>query len=300
MFSRSSWLHVRFPFSCFLLPVFLFSLSISPNLNGSRLAWTFVIIHFLLYPASNGFNSYFDRDKKSIGALKNPPPVSKDLYFLVLLMDALAIVLGYIFLNLTFAVMLLVYGLVSKAYSHPAVRIKRYAVAGWIVTGLFQGAFTLAMCYVGVNDFLIKNAMSPAVLIPCLLTSLMLWANYPLTQVYQHEEDANRGDRTLSLALGIQGTFLFSATFFTISVFAFWIYLEANFGLSYARFFVVAMAPVCVFFIYWFYLVRQDPSRADYQMTMRLNLISATCLNGFFIYLFLDSSHILQALRGGF
>ena len=300
MFSRSSWLHVRFPFSYFLLPVFLFSLSISPNFNGSRLAWTFVIIHFLLYPASNGFNSYFDRDAKSIGALKNPPPVTKDLYLLALLLDALAIVLGYIFLNLTFAIMLLVYGLISRAYSHPAVRIKRYAVAGWIVTGLFQGVFTLAMCYIGVNDFSIENAMSRAVLIPGLLTSLMLWANYPLTQVYQHEEDANRGDRTLSLALGIQGTFLFSALFFTISVIAFWIYLDAKFGLPYARFFVFAMAPVCAFFLYWFFQVRQDSSRADYKMTMRLNLISATCLNGFFIYLFIDSSHVLQALRGGF
>ena len=300
MFSRSSWLHVRIPFSYFLLPIFLFSLSISPNFSGPPIAWTFVIIHFLLYPASNGFNSYFDRDEKSIGMLKNPPPVTRDLYFLSLLMDTLAIILGFIFLNLTFAVMLLVYGLISKAYSHPAVRIKRHAVAGWIVTGFFQGAFTFSMCYIGVNDFSIENAMSPVVLIPGLLTTLMLWANYPLTQVYQHEEDARRGDKTLSLRLGIRGTFLFSAIFFTASAITFWMYLDARFGRPYALLFVVALAPVTAFFLYWFYLVRRDLTHANYQMTMRLNFISATCLNSFFIYLFLDSSHVLQALRGGF
>src|SRR5687767_5050465 len=117
MFTRSAWLHLRIAFSYFLLPVFLFSLCISPNFNGPRLAWVFFIIHFLLYPASNGYNSYFDKDEKSIGGLKNPPPVNKGLYYLALLFDLLAVILGYIKISLIFAVMLLIYGLVSKAYS---------------------------------------------------------------------------------------------------------------------------------------------------------------------------------------
>jgi len=105
MFSRSSWLHLRIPFSFFLLPVFLFSLSISPNLNGSRIFWVFIIVHFFLYPASNGYNSFFDKDEKSIGGLKNPPPVNKGLYYLSLSFDVIAVVLGYIKIGLLFAVM---------------------------------------------------------------------------------------------------------------------------------------------------------------------------------------------------
>src|SRR5688572_30081117 len=145
MLSRSSWLHLRIPFSFFLLPIFLFSLSVSPNLNGPRIGWVFFILHFLLYPASNGYNSYFDKDEKSIGGLKNPPPVHKGLYYLSLLLDLVAVVLGYLKINLVFAVFLLIYGLVSKAYSHPAVRLKKYAITGWIVAGLFQGLFTFVM-----------------------------------------------------------------------------------------------------------------------------------------------------------
>jgi 1,4-dihydroxy-2-naphthoate octaprenyltransferase len=294
MLSRSSWLHLRFPFSYFLLPVFFFSLCVSPNFNGPRIGWVFFILHFLLYPASNGYNSYFDKDEKSIGGLKNPPPVRVGLYYLSLLLDLAAVVLGYLEINLTFALMLLTYGLVSKAYSHPSIRIKKYAISGWIITGVFQGLFTFAMCYVGLNNFEIENTLRQEVIIPGLLTSLMLWANYPMTQVYQHEEDAKRGDKTFSLMLGIRGTFYFAAAFFGITAVGFVLYLSNRFSIDYAFIFLVVLSPVLLYFLYWFMQVRKDERMADYRHTMWLNLISATCMNGFFLYLFLDTSHVLQ------
>ena len=297
MFSRSSWLHLRIPFSYFLLPVFLFSLSSSPNLIEHNLLWVFLIVHLLLYPASNGYNSYFDKDEKSIGGLKNPPPVNKGLYYLSLLFDALAIVLGYIKINFLFALMLLIYGLVSKAYSHPAIRLKKYAITGWVVTGLFQGLFTFIMCYIGVNKYSLDNVWRASVLIPGLLSSIMLWANYPMTQVYQHEEDAKRGDKTFSLMLGIKGTFLFvGGVFGIVTVGVLW-YFNTYFSSSFALAFLVALSPVVIYFLYWFYLVLKNEKKADFSHTMLLNFISATCLNAFFLFLFLKSSHVLQTFN---
>src|SRR6187431_225989 len=142
MFTRSAWLHLRIPFSYYLLPVFLFSLATSPNFGEKSILWTFIIVHFFLYPASNGYNSYFDKDEKSIGGLKNPPRVTKGLYYLSILFDVIAIVLGLILINITFSIMLLVYGVISKAYSHPRVRLKKYPIAGWLVVSIFQGLFT--------------------------------------------------------------------------------------------------------------------------------------------------------------
>src|SRR5205814_8356230 len=124
MFSKSTLLHLRIPFSYFLLPVYLFAVSVSPNVTEKRMLWVFIILHFLLYPASNGFNSYFDKDEKSIGGLKNPPPVEKGLYWISLALDFMAVVIGYIQVAWLFASMLLIYCLVSKAYSHPSVRLK--------------------------------------------------------------------------------------------------------------------------------------------------------------------------------
>lgn len=296
MLSKSSWLHLRIPFSYFLLPVFLFTLSVSPNINADSLLWTFLIVHFLLYPASNGYNSYFDKDEKSIGGLKNPPPVNKGLYYLALLFDALAIVLALWKLTFPFALMLFIYGLVSKAYSHPLIRLKKYPYTSWFIAGLFQGFFTFIMCYMGVNKFDFAQALKPAVLIPALLSSLMLWGNYPMTQVYQHEEDARRGDITLSLKLGIKGTFWFVLVMFSLAAVGFSVYFNNTYSLHYTLAFLYSLMPVVLFFFYWFYKVSRDTNEANFTQTMRLNLISATCLNAFFIYLFLYSTHVINIL----
>jgi hypothetical protein len=294
MFSRSSWLHLRIPFSYFLLPIFLLSLCISPNFNESRIGWVFFILHFLLYPASNGYNSYFDKDEKSIGGLKNPPPVKKGLYFLAISFDVLAILAGLLIINITFACMLLIYGLVSKAYSHPSIRLKKYALASWLITGFFQGFFTFMMCYIGINDFSLETIWRPSIAIPALLTSIMLWANYPMTQIYQHDEDTKRGDITLSKRLGIIGTFYFVASIFGIAMAGFLFYFKSFFNEKYALIFMVALLPVLLYFSYWFLLVMRHRDKADYSHTMILNFISATCLNLYFIYLFLNSTQILQ------
>jgi UbiA prenyltransferase family len=287
-------LHLRIPFSFFLMPVYLFALAISPNFTESRLLWSFLIIHLLLYPASNAYNSYFDKDEGSIGGLKNPPPVNKGLYYASLLFDLLAVVLGFIKISFLFALMLLIYGLVSKAYSHPAIRLKKYAIGGWIVIGVFQGLFTFLMCYVGINNFDLDNAMQAKVLIPALLTSVMLWGNYPMTQVYQHEEDEKHGDKTMSRLLGIRGTFIFVQVIFGLSAIGFVAYFAEFYSIELGYSFLRALAPVVIFFMYWFYLVWKDERKANYSFTMWLNLISSLCLNGFFIYFWLATSHIGQ------
>jgi len=294
MLSLSSWLHLRIPFSYFLLPVFLFGLVISPNVSEKPLLWTFIIVHLLLYPASNGYNSYFDKDEQSIGGLKNPPPVNKGLYFLALLFDVAAILLGYFMINFTFAAMLFIYGLVSKAYSHPSIRLKKYPIIGWLSAGFFQGFFTLVMCYIGINKFALENIWKDSVLIPGVLCSLMLWANYPMTQIYQHEEDGKRGDETLSRILGIRGTFYFVAGVFGLVSVGFALYFNAFFSLKYAIIFLAALTPVMFYFFYWFLLALRNESRVDYSHTMWLNFISATSLNFFFVYVFLYANNYIQ------
>lgn len=281
------------------MPVFFFALAISPNFTESGIAWTFLIVHLLLYPASNGYNSYFDKDEQSIGGLKSPPPVKRELYYVSIILDAIAILLA-LKISLLFSLMLFIYGIVSKAYSHPSIRLKKYPVAGWLVTGFFQGFFTFLMCYEGINALGINSLLKLEILIPAGLTSLMLWGNYPMTQIYQHEEDEKHGDKTLSLALGIKGTFLFTAIAFTIAVIGLVVYFMSFFRSVYAVQFLMALSPVLIYFLIWFYQTNKDPAKANYHRTMWLNLISSICLNGFFLYLFLDSTHVLEAIRSGY
>ncbi|MEM7109511.1 MAG: UbiA family prenyltransferase [Bacteroidota bacterium] len=299
MFKKSTWLHLRIPFSFFLLPVYLFALAISPNINESRIVIVLLALHIFLYPASNGYNSYFDKDEGSIGGLKHPPKVSVGLYYMSLIFDAIAIALGLL-INWQFALMLFVYGLVSKAYSHPSIRLKKLPFTSWFIAGLFQGFFTFLMSYAGLNDYTIAQVLNLNVLIPGLLSSAILWGSYPMTQIYQHKEDKKRGDITLSLKLGVLGTFHFTALAFGLASASFvWYFVEA-YRMKYALAFLISMTPVILFFGYWYFKVRAERSQADFTNTMRLNYLSAIFLNAFFIYFFLDHTQVLQAINAGY
>ena len=294
MFTLASWKHLRIPFSFYLMPVFFFALALTPNHNPERLLLVFIGLHLFLYPASNGYNSYFDKDEKSIGGLRNPPKVTKGLYFLSILFTALAIGFGAT-INWQFASMLLVYSLVSMAYSHPSIRLKKYAYGSWIIAGFFQGCFTFCMAYAGLSDFGWDIFTKSHVLIPGLLTSVMLCGSYPLTQIYQHEEDAKRGDQTLSLKLGIHGTFTFSALWFLIAGAAFgWYFLDRNQDQAFFVF-LGALAPVILYFLVWFMFARKAPEKyVNYDWAMWMNRVSGIALNAFFIWYFLENTQIMQ------
>lgn len=285
MIQRSTWLHLRLPFSIFLLPVFLLALSISGEVSIGDALLILVILHFFLYPASNGYNSYFDKDKESIGGLRHPPAVLRELYFSSLVLDLVAILLG-LFIGWEFSLMLLGYGLVSKAYSHPAIRLKKFPFIGWCVAGLFQGWYTVVMVYSTLNNISIQSIFSDEkVMMAAFLSTLLLWGSYPMTQVYQHREDAERGDRTLSLILGIKGTFHFTAIVFLLADLLFIYFYITYYGGLFAIIFQLCLFPVLVYFLQWYNSVRKDLSFADFDHTMKLNWISAICLNVCFLLL---------------
>ncbi|SIO08468.1 UbiA family prenyltransferase [Algoriphagus halophilus] len=294
MITVSSLKHLRIPFSLFLMPVFFFALAITPNLQELRILWVFLSLHLFLYPSSNAYNSFYDQDEESIGGLKNPPKVTPDLFWLSLLFFAVALFIG-LQINWQFASMILLYGLVSMAYSYPGIRIKKYPWASWFIAGFFQGYFTFAMAYVGLSDLTWASVLKPHVIIPGMLTSMMLWGSYPLTQVYQHGEDSKRGDNTLSLKLGIKGTFYFSNLWFILTGIAFiWYFISKN-QQEIIWVYLGAMAPIILYFLLWFSFVRTNPDKyTNYSWAMGMNAISALFLNAFFIYYFFENTQILQ------
>ena len=273
---------LRIPFSIYLMPVFWFGLSaLRGPWSGWRAAGVFAVLHLLAYPASNGYNSYYDRDEGSIGGLKAPPKVTPELLHLVWLFDALAVG-GAALLSWPFAALLVVYLLISKAYSYEGIRLKKYPLLSTVVVVVFQGAFTFLMTQVGAGAApaqLLENTN----LLLALVSTLFLCGSYPLTQVYQHAEDGRRGDRTLSLRLGIRGTFVFAAVGLLAGaaalVLAYWLRQEVRSLLI----FLGATGPVVVLFGRWAYLVWHDEAAADFEHTMRMNQVSSLCLSAAFV-----------------
>lgn len=271
--SFSTLLHLRFFFSVFLLPVYFFALSQVPEINWNSAILTFIIWHLLVYPASNGYNSFFDKDEGSIALIEKPPPVDKSLYYFSLTFDLIALILTlYVGWVLFFAV--LIYGAFSKMYSHPSIRLKKYPFISFFIVFLFQGAFVYWSTYVSVSGMNTMYSWNLNFIIAGLICSCLIGATYPLTQVYQHEEDSKRGDKTLSLILGIRGSFYFSAVLFLLSgilLFAYWYRLDLmnNFWL-----FLIISGPVFILFISWFVEVYKNPDNANFKRMSRMTLLS--------------------------
>lgn len=284
MLTKSIILHLRIPFSYFLMPTYLFALNCAEKPILWKTVLVFFILHFLLYPASNSYNSYYDRDTDSIGLLKNPPPVEKKLLTVSLMLDALAVLLSLL-IGWLFAAAVFFYGLASKVYSHNKIRVKKMPVLSLIGVGFFQGAFIFLISFLGIQNVSITEIVHTRILFAAVISSLFLTAAYPMTQIYQHKTDGERGDISFSMLLGTRGTFLFCAVFILLSVACFVFYFWSYYGLLIAALFILFLAPVAAFFVYWMAITFRDESKANYDNTLRLNLISSTALNTFLILL---------------
>jgi len=283
-------LHLRIPFSFFLMPVYWFALSQTNHANTGTSLGVFILLHLLIYPASNAYNSYYDKDEGSIGGLENPPPVSKELFYVAWALDILAIIIGYFLSGWILALALFIYSSVSKAYSNDKIRLKKYPILSWITVGIFQGAFTYLTVIQAIDNILISDLMQEKYLFPAVLSSFNLLGFYPMTQIYQHEEDAKRGDLTMSRLLGIRGTFLFTAGIFLLVTVGFFFFFQGKEILHFSAFIVylLVMSPVLIFFNVWFLKVLKNEQLADYKHTMQLNFLGSICLNVFFVLLFLS------------
>jgi 1,4-dihydroxy-2-naphthoate octaprenyltransferase len=272
--SASALLHLRLLFSVFLLPVYLFALSQATDINVFNAVLTFVVWHLLVYPASNGFNSYFDKDEGSIALIESPPPVDKSLYNFSLLLDVIALLLSlFVGWILFFAV--LVYGIISKMYSHPQFRLKKYPIISFLIVFIFQGAFIYWSTYASIGSFEWLSDWNFNFILAGLISSCLIGATYPLTQVYQHEEDSKRGDTTLSIILGIRGSFYFSAVLFLLSGILVYFYWQSLGLIQYFWLFLLIASPVLILFIKWFLAVYQDPAEANFKNMSRMTLVSS-------------------------
>jgi 1,4-dihydroxy-2-naphthoate octaprenyltransferase len=284
MLKKSTLQLLRFHFSFFLMPVYWFALSQVVYKSWPGAVLIFIILHLLVYPASNGYNSYMDRDETSIGGLKNPAQPTKQLFYTTATMDIIAVFLSA-FISIYFLVGIIAYILASRAYSYRKIRLKKYPVIGYLTVIIFQGAVTFFLVYHGSHAEKTLHVPIEAM----IASSLLIGGFYPLTQIYQHEADMNDGVRTISYMLGIKGTFIFTAIVYCFAfaalAYTFFISLEIR------EFFVLAtcMMPVLVYFFIWAAKVWKDKSQANFENTMRMNMIASVGTNiGFILVLLMQ------------
>lgn len=280
MLHRSTIQLLRFHFSLFLLPVYLFALSQAPQIHWRNAGLAFIILHLLVYPSSNGYNSYMDRDETPIGGLASPLQPTKQLFYATVLMDIFALSLS-LAVSILFAAGVLVYILASRAYSYRGIRLKKHPVIGFLTVFIFQGAMIFYITYHAVYP----GTTTDIGFLPIVLSSLLIGALYPLTQIYQHKEDLNDGVKTISYILGKRGTFVFSMSLFLLATtLMFFLFDEEN-TFNHFLLFLLYLLPVVLFFLYWMSRVWKDESAADFKHSLRMNVLSTLCTTAYFITL---------------
>jgi 1,4-dihydroxy-2-naphthoate octaprenyltransferase len=277
-FDKSTILHLRFPFSFYLLPIYLFAFSQAEEIAWFNAIVALIVLHFLVYPSSSGYNSYEDQDETSIGGLKYPPKVSSNLYYATLLMDVTA-VLAAMLVSLYFSVMTGILILVSRAYSYRKIRLKKFPVLGFITVAAFQGGFAYFLSLTAISA---DAVFSRDTIMGMVISTLFIGGLYPLTQIYQHEADARDGVITISCKLGYVGTFVFSGILFLMAaVLLSFHFVQKQQPLN-LLLFGFLMLPVVYYMFFWFMSVKKDYSAANFENAMRMNNRASLSMSLFF------------------
>ncbi len=201
--------HLRLPFQFLLSPIFLWGYLLADGKPTAQLIIAYLSFHLFLYAGTTALNSAYDRDEGPVGGLEQPPPVPPHLLVFSIIWQLLGFLLA-LTINLWFALIYAIIFWMSVGYSHPRVRWKGHPFAALATIAIGQGVLPfLAGWAVARGE--IFSAMNSQAILGALTATLLIVGMYPLTQIYQLEEDARRGDKTVALYLGVRGSFRFAA-----------------------------------------------------------------------------------------
>lgn len=194
------FLHLRWHYQLFILSGgFLLGGYLASEIDWQMFIVQFGNVHLLLFGGATAYNSYWDKDKGPVGGLKNPPPMAGWMHPASLLMQAvgalIALSAGLLFTGVYLFSMLLFW-----LYSTPLYRWKGRPLLSLVAIGISTGANSVFLGYLSAA------AGSPVIPAPVFAaaagTACMLLSLYPLSQIYQTEEDTKRGDRTFAASYG--------------------------------------------------------------------------------------------------
>lgn len=217
---RSFLLHLRLPFQLVLSPIFLWGALFGPA-RDARLLLGWIVFHLLLGSTATVFNSYYDRDEGPVAWLRSPPRLESDQLRAALLFQLLGFVASFA-IGTPFACLYVVLMGVSFVYSHPSVRLKARPLAGLLLVFFAHGGGAFVAGYLSAGGAP-GNLLAFPRWVALAAAMVLVGGLFPLTQVYQIEEDRARGDRTFPVRYGWRKAFQVSgASFLAGSLLAAW------------------------------------------------------------------------------
>ena len=182
---------------------YVLAVGVQGAVHGAQLAPALLALILWVVFLNGGtlaINSVFDKDEGDIGYLNAPPPLPRYLlhFSVALLVTGQLLALK---LPLGFQIAYAICFVLSVLYSVPPFRFKAVAGVDWVINMWGFGTLTPYAAWAATGRPLdLGHGL-------VLLAFCPLFAGlYPLTQLYQFDEDRRRGDRTLALILGMRAS----------------------------------------------------------------------------------------------
>lgn len=260
-------LHLRLHYQFFILSggYFLGGL-LADQMQFSQFWLQFLNVHVLLYGGATAFNSYWDKDEGPIGGLKNPPKMTPWMHKVSLLLMAV----GWAWALNVGLEYFAVYGvsvLLFWLYSTPLARWKGDPILSLIAIGISTGLNSVFLGFWAAG-----GVFSWEILLSGIGASLILLSLYPVSQIYQADEDSKRGDVTFFIKFGQHGVQRFFQTTYLLGLFVMCIGFYAVYRTPAIVLFIVGL---CSFVIINGFVTGLKGHQDEYQKVMNIKFFAS-------------------------
>jgi len=267
-----------------MLPVYFFALAISPNISGDRIGVVLLSVFILLIPAANYTAANIDK-RTSVSAGTKYSFID----FLALLLFVITIYLGWQIswqFNIAQILYFIMVLIASKQDRGGFVGIK------WTIGILLIGILLFSTVYLGLNQYGFNNLLRIHIVLFSSLSALIVFSSLYIAKLREyyllHTVDIEL--KPLKIIIGLLG-FMWLA---------FAIFLTTTYTWQYAAYITLAILPSIVLATRLFMRTKSGKSTQITTGLLWINIKLATGLVIFFIYFFLESTQVLQAILGGY
>ncbi len=203
-------LHLRLHYQFFILSGgYLLSALFLPEIDWTSFSLQFLNVHVLLFGGATAYNSYWDKDEGPIGGLKNPPKMTRWMWVVSMGLQWVGLVWAFT-IGISYSIIYFVSLILFWLYSTPLARWKGKPILSLFAIGISTGTNSFLMGYLaGGGESLSITEGFIAFGVACVILSL-----YPASQIFQIEEDKERGDHTFAMRFGLSGVRVFYSVMF--------------------------------------------------------------------------------------
>lgn len=204
-------LHLRLHYQFLILSGgYLLGGLMSGSMNSGQYWIQFLNVHVLLYGGATAFNSWWDKDEGPVGGLKKPPPMSKWMHPVSIIFMIAGLVWS-LAVGWAYAIVYTVSILLFWLYSTPVARWKGRPLLSMVAIGISTGLNSVLLGVLAAG-----GELTAVIAVAALGATLILLSLYPVSQIYQIEEDMRRGDCTFAAFYGLSAV----KKFYFLSYFA--------------------------------------------------------------------------------